>query len=138
MQMKLNTLRILIFLFIFQKESKATNCYQCDSKKDTNCTVDKVDIKYLQMCPESKPFCRKAVYIYYFMDSRQDLTVRECAKWRNADNECYRGRYTRDSYQLVCECKGAGCNRSTRYSSEATIFLYVFCPMIILFVLNPT
>jgi hypothetical protein len=48
------------------------------------------------------------------MDSYNDLTTRECAKSRNIQKECYQGRYTRDSYQLICECVGYGCNPSQR------------------------
>ncbi|XP_076752181.1 uncharacterized protein LOC143424167 [Xylocopa sonorina] len=139
MQMKLNAFRVLLLLFVLQREeSRAVKCYQCNSKKDKNCTVNTVDTKYLKPCPLSQPFCRKAVYIYYFMNSRDYLTVRECAKLGNADKECYRGRYAHDSYQLVCECKGAGCNHSTRSSSKTTIYLYTLCQFVVLLINNPT
>ncbi|XP_017758456.1 PREDICTED: uncharacterized protein LOC108549548 [Eufriesea mexicana] len=138
MRVQGNALRVLLFLSVFQRESKAMKCYQCNSGKDTDCTVSTVDARYLKSCPPSQPFCRKAVYIYYFMNSRDYLTVRECTKWRNVDKECYRGRYTRDSYQLVCECKGAGCNQSTRFSSTTTIFLFVLCQFIIFLIGSPT
>lgn len=73
----------------------------------------------------------------YFMDSQERVIVRECAKWRNADTECYRGRYSRDSYQLVCECHGVGCNRSARSSLRTTVLLYILCQLVLL-VLSPT
>jgi len=56
------------------------------------------------------------------MDSYNDLTMRECAKLRNSQKECYQGRYTRDSYQLICECMGYGCNPSQRYSPNLVIY----------------
>lgn len=118
----------------------------------------------MKPCPASQPFCRKAVYICkltnfffqiyhkytinelimlinfldYFMNSREYIIIRECAKWWNSDKECYRGRYPRDSYQYVCECKNTGCNRSTRFSSKTIIFLYILCQIIIFIVGNPT
>ncbi|XP_076663119.1 uncharacterized protein LOC143366171 [Andrena cerasifolii] len=138
MRMKLNMLHILLYLLVFQRESRAIKCYQCYSKRDKDCTVNKVDIKYLKHCPPSYAFCRKAVYMYYFTDSQEYITVRECAKWRNADRECYRGRYMRDSYQFVCECKGVGCNRSTRSSSKTTILIYILYQLVVLLVLSPT
>ncbi|XP_026667613.1 uncharacterized protein LOC108622899 [Ceratina calcarata] len=139
MRIKVNALRVLLLLFVFEKESEAaTKCYQCNSKKDKDCTVNMVDARYLKACPSSQPFCRKAVYIYYFMNTRDYFVVRECAKWRNADRECYRGRYVRDSYQFVCECEGAGCNQSTRFSSKITISMYAFCQFIIFLLRNPT
>lgn len=72
------------------------------------------------------------------MNSREYIIIRECAKWWNSDKECYRGRYPRDSYQYVCECKNTGCNRSTRFSSKTIIFLYILCQIIIFIVGNPT
>ncbi|KAG6796077.1 uncharacterized protein LOC108001443 [Apis cerana] len=139
MRVNVNALQVLILLFVFQRgESKAIKCYQCNSKKDKDCTINTVDIRYLKPCPASQPFCRKAVYIYYFMNSREYIIIRECAKWWNSDKECYRGRYPRDSYQYVCECKNTGCNRSTRFSSKTIIFLYILCQIIIFIVGNPT
>ncbi|XP_017789810.1 PREDICTED: uncharacterized protein LOC108572127 [Habropoda laboriosa] len=139
MRIKVNVLRVLLFLFVFQREeAKAAKCYQCNSKIDKDCTVNMVDIKYLKPCPTSHPFCRKAVYIYYFMNSREYITVRECVKWRNADNKCYKGRYIQDSYQLVCECKGAGCNHAVKFSSQTAILLYVFCHFVVFFSGNIT
>ncbi|XP_033340990.1 uncharacterized protein LOC117228985 [Megalopta genalis] len=138
MRIKLNTLQVLLFLFIFQADSKAIKCYQCNSRKDDDCTQNKVDIKYLKPCPLSHRYCRKAISIYYFMESREYITVRECARWRNTDKPCYRGRYSRDSYQLVCECYGTGCNRSARHFSNMSIFLYVLCQLVILLGLSPT
>ncbi|XP_076180488.1 uncharacterized protein LOC143153325 [Ptiloglossa arizonensis] len=138
MQIKLNMLRVLLFLFVFQgEESKAIKCFQCNSKKDEDCTINGANIKHLKSCPASQRFCRKVVYIYYFMDSQERVIVRECAKWRNADTECYRGRYSRDSYQLVCECHGVGCNRSARSSLRTTVLLYILCQLVLL-VLSPT
>ncbi|CAK9810978.1 hypothetical protein ANTPLA_LOCUS6752 [Anthophora plagiata] len=132
MRTKLYVLRILLLLFVFQREeSRATSCYQCNSKKDKDCIVNMVDIKYLKPCSSSQSFCRKAVYIYYFMDSREYVTIRECVKWQNAEDKCYKGRYVRDSYQLVCECEGAGCNRAVKFSSQTGIFLYVFCHFVV-------
>ncbi|RLU26986.1 hypothetical protein DMN91_000785 [Ooceraea biroi] len=122
MQIKFCIIQILLILCIFQKESTAIKCYQCSSKKDEDCTINKVHFKYLKLCPSDYPYCRKAVYVYYFMDSHNDLTMRECAKSRNSQKECYRGRYSRDSYQLVCECVGYGCNRSRRCSPSLAIY----------------
>ncbi|XP_076639405.1 uncharacterized protein LOC143351601 [Colletes latitarsis] len=136
MQMKRNILRILLFLFVFQgEETRAIECYQCNSKEDEDCTESGVDIKYLKPCPPSHKFCRKAVYIYYFTDPQEHISVCECAKWRNAEQDCYRGRYTRDSYQLVCECHGVGCNRSARSSSRTTIFLCILCQIVLILLL---
>ncbi|KAK9310611.1 hypothetical protein QLX08_000154 [Tetragonisca angustula] len=138
MHVKINALQVLLLLFVFQRESKAIRCYQCNSKKDKDCTINSVDIKYLKPCLASQPFCRKAVYIYYFMNSRDYTIIRECAKFGNANKECYRGRYPRDSYQLVCECKSTGCNRSTTFSSETFTILYILCQFIVFLVRNPT
>lgn len=49
-------------LYILKKESTANKCYQCSSKKDVDCTINKVHLKYLKLCPPSHPYCRKAVY----------------------------------------------------------------------------
>ncbi|XP_078039594.1 uncharacterized protein LOC144471434 [Augochlora pura] len=138
MRIKLNTLQVLLFLFVFQADSKAIKCYQCNSRKDDDCTQNKVDIKYLKTCPPSQRYCRKVVSIYYFMESREYITIRECARWRNDEKPCYRGRYSRDSYQLVCECYGAGCNRSASHFSNMSIFICVLCQLVILLVYNPT
>ncbi|XP_020281793.1 uncharacterized protein LOC109853786 isoform X3 [Pseudomyrmex gracilis] len=35
------------------------------SRKDEDCTVNKVHSKYLKLCPSSHLYCRKAVYVYY-------------------------------------------------------------------------
>ncbi|KAM0726834.1 hypothetical protein ACS0PU_006995 [Formica fusca] len=132
MQTRLRVLQILLILCIFQKEEcNAIKCYQCSSKKDEDCTVNKVHFKYLKLCPSGHPYCRKAVYVYYFMDTHNDLTMRECAKSRNSKKECYRGRYSRDSYQLVCECVGYGCNRSRRCSPSLAIYFLCTLPVIV-------
>ncbi|XP_043590952.1 uncharacterized protein LOC122571368 [Bombus pyrosoma] len=139
MHVKVNGLHVLLLLFVFQREeSKAITCYQCNSKRDPDCTINTADIRYLKPCSSSQAFCRKAVYIYYFMNSHEYIIIRECAKWGSADNECYRGRYPRDSYQFVCECKSTGCNRSTTFSSMTTIVLYVLCQFIVFLVRGPT
>ncbi|XP_025161353.1 uncharacterized protein LOC105189669 [Harpegnathos saltator] len=124
MHIRPHVLQILLILCIFQNGKKciAIKCYQCSSKKDQDCTLNKVHFKYLKLCPSSHLYCRKAVYVYYFMDSHNGLTMRECAKSRNSQKECYRGRYSRDSYQLICECVGYGCNRSHRCSSSFAVY----------------
>lgn len=48
---------------------------------------------------------RIKLYLYitipeYFMNSYNDLILRECAKSRNTQKECYQGHYTQDSYHL--------------------------------------
>ncbi|XP_029175184.1 uncharacterized protein LOC114943652 [Nylanderia fulva] len=130
MQTRLRVLQILLILCIFHQKEKCTaiKCYQCSSKEDEDCSVNKVHFKYLKLCPSGHPYCRKAVYVYYFMDSHNDLTMRECAKSRN--RECYRGRYSRDSYQLVCECVGYGCNRSRR--SSPSLAIYFLCTLLVI------
>lgn len=61
------------------------------------------------------------------MDSYNDLILRECAKSQNSQKECYQGRYIRDSYQLVCECTGYGCNSSQQCLPNLVIyFLCIF------------
>ncbi|XP_018049639.1 PREDICTED: uncharacterized protein LOC108688059 [Atta colombica] len=126
MQIRLYVLRILLVLCVFQREEcVATKCYQCNSKKDEDCSINKVHYKYLKLCPSGHFYCRKAVYMYYFMGSYNSIIMRECAKLRNNQKECYQGRYTRDSYQLICECMGYGCNSSQQCSSNLVIyFLY--------------
>lgn len=65
------------------------------------------------------------------MDTHNDLTMRECAKSRNSKmRECYQGRYSRDSYQLVCECVGYGCNRSRR--SSPSLAIYFLCTLLVI------
>lgn len=56
------------------------------------------------------------------MDSYSDLILRECAKSRNSPKECYQGRYTRDSYQFICECVGYGCNLSQQWLPNLVIY----------------
>ncbi|XP_011705081.1 PREDICTED: uncharacterized protein LOC105460332 isoform X2 [Wasmannia auropunctata] len=97
-------------------------CFSKSSKKDEDCSINKVHIKYLKLCPSGHLYCRKAVYVYYFMDSYNGLIMRECAKSRNSQKKCYQGRYTRDSYQLICECVGYGCNLSQQCSPNLQIY----------------
>nr|KAF7425870.1 hypothetical protein H0235_008308 [Vespula pensylvanica] len=116
-------------------EYRCNKCYQCNSKKDKDCGLNKVDPKYLKICPMTHPYCRKYVYKYYFTDSREYSTIRECAKWRNAERECYRGRYSADSYQLTCECKGSGCNRSANLKPHLH-YLYTLSQLLVLLYAN--
>lgn len=71
------------------------------------------------------------IFSDYFTDSREYSTIRECAKWRNAERECYRGRYSADSYQLTCECKGSGCNRSANLKPHLC-YLYILSQLLVL------
>ncbi|XP_035732974.1 uncharacterized protein LOC118446429 [Vespa mandarinia] len=135
MRIRLNTFYIILVLLFFPKEYRGNKCYQCNSKKDKDCELDKVDPKYLKTCPMTHPYCRKYVYKYYFTDSREYSTIRECAKWRNAERECYRGRYSADSYQLICECNGSGCNRSANLKPHLC-YLHILSQFLVLLYAN--
>ncbi|XP_043270380.1 uncharacterized protein [Venturia canescens] len=113
MRFKISTiLPILLIMSVIQKVCIGINCYQCKSSEDKNCGTKSADRKYLKECPRSHRFCRKLDSIYYFTDSRDYITIRECAMFRTEGQDCYHGRYNRDSYQRVCECGESGCNRS--------------------------
>ncbi|XP_015591684.1 uncharacterized protein LOC107266079 [Cephus cinctus] len=129
-----NLLRILLILLIFHKKaSRGIECYQCRSDKNDECTRDNADIKYLQNCPDSCNYCRKSTNQYYFTDSSELIVIRECAKLWTEGKECYRGRYTRDSFQYICECRGSGCNRSsTSVSSFYHIIIFRLLPFTLL------
>ncbi|XP_043500911.1 uncharacterized protein LOC122523304 [Polistes fuscatus] len=136
MRIRLNRFHIILVLLFLPKEYRCNKCYQCNSKKDKDCTFNKVDPKYLKPCPMTHPYCRKYVYKYYFTNSKEYSTTRECAKWRNAERECYRGRYPDDSYQLTCECKGFACNRATRTNFKPLHFAYILSQLLVLLFVN--
>ncbi|XP_012272392.1 uncharacterized protein LOC105695430 [Orussus abietinus] len=108
-----HTLRIFVAILALHRPSRGLECYQCNSKENERCTAGKVDPSYLRSCPESRPFCRKVDSKYYFMDSPERFVSRECSRSVDADEGCYVGRYTYDSYQEICECGSPGCNRAS-------------------------
>lgn len=48
---------------MLKEECTAIKCYQCNSKKDEDCTINKVHFKYLKLCPSGHFYCRKAIYV---------------------------------------------------------------------------
>ncbi|KAK2587850.1 hypothetical protein KPH14_003947 [Odynerus spinipes] len=136
MRIRSNALHIVLVLLVLPKEYRGIKCYQCNSKTDKDCSLSNVDPKYLKPCSTTHHYCRKYVYKYYFTDSREYSTTRECAKWRNAERECYYGSFPADSYQLTCECEGSGCNRTAR--SKPTCYLCVLSHFLLLLLVNYT
>ncbi|XP_015121759.1 uncharacterized protein LOC107044407 [Diachasma alloeum] len=107
----------------------AIQCYQCDSFKDNNCTEKEVDLRYLQHCPNTHNYCRKIISAFYFKDPRESFVVRECAAHGPKEEACYKGKYSKDSYQYICECKNAeGCNSSSlSYNQNWIILICIIC-----------
>ncbi|XP_011314870.1 uncharacterized protein [Fopius arisanus] len=94
-------------------------CYQCESLKDDSCTEHEVDPRYLLRCPVTHNYCRKIISAFYFKDSSETFVVRECAIHGSIVEDCYKGKYSKDSYQYVCECKNAeGCNSSSNFHHQ--------------------
>ncbi|XP_063990269.1 uncharacterized protein LOC135169312 [Diachasmimorpha longicaudata] len=115
---------IFISVVFLYAPCNAIQCYQCDNLKDINCTEKEVDPRHLQYCPNTHNYCRKIISMFYFKDPNEPFVVRECAVHGPEENVCYKGKYSKDSYQYICECKNAeGCNSSSTPDNQNWVLL---------------